>query len=81
MRVKIENKWYDSEDIPICIELDDAEKSLIADMGESATKLAIFPPKYRKGEEHVRNWMNDKVKWRVGSEPGDTIIENTDTEL
>ena len=38
MRVKIQDSWYDPEEVPIMIELTDEDKRNIRDMDEDCTK-------------------------------------------
>ena len=56
MRVKIGDKWYDSEEEPIVVELSDQDKINIAHMSEIAKKYCSFPEGLSR--DKVREWMN-----------------------
>jgi len=43
MRVKIGKKWYDSEDVPIMLELGEEDKECIENMRSTATKFCSYP--------------------------------------
>lgn len=42
MRVKIGETWYDSDEQPICIQVNEAEQQAIADMDRSVAKNGKF---------------------------------------
>jgi hypothetical protein len=45
MRVNINGVWYDAEQVPIQIELTDADKSNISNMHPQAKNYFVFPDK------------------------------------
>ena len=60
MKVKVGNTWYDSETIPICIQISEREQEHISKLDRSLTKqgkYASFPDGWGTSEE-MRAWMN-----------------------
>lgn len=55
--MKIGDDVYDSFDLPICVELSDAEKEVVQGMGEDESRLCVFPDEMDR--EEVSNWMHD----------------------
>lgn len=65
MKVKIGNKWYDSNDEPICIQVSEGEQKQIGEMDRSVAKkgrYAIFPNAQNWTQEQMIEWMNEKPK-------------------
>ena len=62
MRVKIGNKWYNSDEQPICIQISEKEQALIGDMQrgpESNGMFAVFPEDTTMSAEQRLAWMKD----------------------
>jgi len=60
MRVKIGDKWHNSDDEPICIQISELEQKQIGNIDRSVAtqgKYAIFPDDW--SPEHCFSWMND----------------------
>ena len=57
MRVKVGEIWYNAEDIPICVELNECEKNQIKNMHPDATKYAQFPDSYSR--QYIENWIEE----------------------
>jgi hypothetical protein len=57
MRVKVGEVWYNAEDIPICVELNECEKNQIKNMHPDATKYAQFPDSYSK--DYIETWIEE----------------------
>lgn len=58
MRVKIGDTWYNSDNQPICLELEGADKENIANMFPDATKYAVAPDGYFKSNKIFMDWMD-----------------------
>ncbi len=43
MKVKIDDTYYDSEDVPIMIVFEPREKELVRDMRDEDTRFCVFP--------------------------------------
>ena len=62
MRVKIGNKWYNSDDTPICIQINDTEHNLISTMDRVVAKegkFGVFP-------DNSTLTYKEKYKWMEG---------------
>ena len=59
MRVKIGNKWFDSNDEPVLIELNNHEKQLIRDMLPSNYLFCCYPTGMEA--KKISDWMKDDV--------------------
>jgi len=60
MKVKIGNKWYDSSNQPICIQVSQKEQEIIASIDrENAPKgkFACFPDKPILSKSEMVSWM------------------------
>ena len=58
MRVKINDTWYDSSDVPICLHMHQKEKDQIAAMDLKVApdlKYAIVPQEW--SAEKIKEWM------------------------
>lgn len=67
MRVKIGDRWHDSDLEPICLQISETEQEQIAGMDRSVAKqgkYAKFPDSWQS--EKCREWMNE----------GDTELED-----
>lgn len=58
MRVKLGVTWYDSEDVPLCVELAAEDRQRIADMAPGATRYAAFPDDCPPAL--IEAWMKDR---------------------
>jgi|GEM_PF-2159291 len=56
MKVKIGDTWFDAKDEPICIELNDQDKEVLANIGELHKKYAVFPEDWGSKQEML-DWM------------------------
>lgn len=62
MRVKIGNKWFDSDDQPICIQINDVEQNHISQIDRKIAesgKYAVFPDNTEMTVDQMREWMNE----------------------
>ena len=62
MKVKIGDKWYDSQDEPICIHISKLEQDQIGSMDRTVMtqgKYASFPDSLEATAEQKWKWMND----------------------
>lgn len=62
MRVKIGNRWYDSNQQPICIQISEEEQEQIANMDRQVAnkgKYASFPPNCNMSAAEMLKWMSD----------------------
>ena len=62
MRVKVNDTWYDSDDQPICIQINTVEQQQIADMDRrvaSQGKYAVFPDSDSTTAKQKIDWMKD----------------------
>lgn len=62
MKVKIGNKFYDANDEPIMIILNDKEKNDINSMASHIYKYCVYPDAEEWKEnnyEKIRNWMKE----------------------
>lgn len=62
MRVKIGDRWHDTADQPICIQLTPAEEDMIAERIMTGTtgpegKMAFFPDDWGSADEMLA-WMD-----------------------
>ena len=58
MRVKVGNRWYDSRNIPICIEFTgNSRENIINAAPDCQSKYAEFPEAWGSKEEMVE-WMS-----------------------
>lgn len=55
MRIKVEDTWYDAENMPICVELTQADKENIANMAPEATRYSAFPEDFPI--DLMREWI------------------------
>lgn len=61
MRVKIGERWHDSNNEPICIQVSEGEQKQIANMNRDIAKegkYAIFPDKSKLNKEEMFKWMS-----------------------
>lgn len=62
MRVKIGDKWYNSNIQPICIQVNKTEQGHIADLDRSVAsngKYASFPETMEMSREEMFEWMRE----------------------
>ena len=60
MRVKVGDRWYSSDEQPICIQVSKGEQRQIAEMDRSIAKhgkYAIFPNADKTTAEEKLEWM------------------------
>ena len=57
MRVKVGKRIYSSDKLPIMLVLSDEEKKQIADMGDGASKYAVFPNDNAMTNDEAIEWM------------------------
>lgn len=55
MMVKVGNKIYDSQDMPLMVILDEEEKAMIADMIGGDDRFCSYPS--HMDEMQIENWM------------------------
>lgn len=67
MRVKVDDKWYDAQAHPICIQYNDGERKQIADNPGPERKYAQFPDDWGSPDE-MRAWMSDLGDFRPRSD-------------
>ena len=58
MKVKVGNKWYDSQETPIMIVLTDKDKENIANMLPDAYKYCCAPEEMKRSE--IYHFMHDQ---------------------
>lgn len=58
MKVKIADKWYDSEDSAICVELSEQDKHNINNMHPECKKYASFPKSDKRTNQEKYDWMD-----------------------
>lgn len=58
MKVKIGDVWYDSEEVPICIQVTAAEKELIYTNPGPEGKFASAPDTFFQTNDEFRKWMS-----------------------
>jgi hypothetical protein len=71
MRVKIGETWYDPNNIPIMIELTDADKINIANMLPEAKRYSAYPDGVFESDQEALDWMeaDKKLKeWKAYNE-------------
>lgn len=59
MRVKINEEWYDSADVAICIELDTDARVGIIGMPSRKHLYAQFPESDQRTPDERKDWMNE----------------------
>ncbi|MEC8917120.1 MAG: hypothetical protein VX796_05810 [Pseudomonadota bacterium] len=62
MRVKIGKQWFDSSEVPICVQLSEADQQNIAAIDRTVApqgKYASFPDNTDMTSEQMREWMNE----------------------
>lgn len=57
MKVKIGDKIYDGNEVPIMLILNDEEKKLIANMSPTLTKFAVYQREHFSDVAAVQKWM------------------------
>lgn len=66
MKVKINNVWYDSDEQPICIQINASEKECISNLDYKYApqgKIAFWnTDNLDYTDEQILNWMNNIVK-------------------
>jgi hypothetical protein len=60
MRVKIENKIYDSDNTPIMLILDEDDKKNINNMHKDKFKYISYPDWIP--DDEIRKWIDEKIK-------------------
>jgi len=61
MRVKIGDRWFDSDDQPLCVQLSELEQQQISELNRDVYtegKFAVFPTITKRSEALV--WMRDE---------------------
>lgn len=58
MRVKINDKWFDSSQTAICIELTGQDKDNIENMHPDCDKYAMFPDSESISKDEMLAWMD-----------------------
>lgn len=58
MKIKVGDKVYDGDEVPIMIIMNKKDKENIANMPEDATKYAVFSF-YGWSESAIRAWMSE----------------------
>lgn len=62
MRVKIGKQWFDSAEVPICIQVSEVEQKQIAEIDRTLApqgKYASFPDDCSMTPDQMRAWMNE----------------------
>jgi len=60
MRVKVGDRWYSSDEQPICIQVSEGEQRQIEDMDRSVAthgKYAVFPDADKTTAEEKLGWL------------------------
>lgn len=60
MKVKIGDKWYDSKDEPICLQVSKGEQEQIGNLDRSKApsgKYAVFPDESNWTPDSMHKWM------------------------
>ena len=63
MKVKVGDEWFDSNDVPICLELSDIEKEQIGNMSPKDTKYAVVHKSEFIDSDTFKRWINDMYTW------------------
>jgi len=58
MRVKINDTWYDANDVPILIEMSDKDKENIANMAKGSNRYGVIPD-YTMSVEEATKWVRE----------------------
>ena len=65
MKIKIEDVWYDTEEVPVLIILEKNDVENIGSMPRGYNKYASFPENYFESIDDVKKWMHDEEYKRI----------------